>query len=81
MEELDLNIETGELKTLAAPKPEDKLDDTEASLTQLEKMGGDLLSIAEVKKLFRNMNTMINLLTLAMVRLDSLEKKIKDSKK
>jgi hypothetical protein len=81
VEELDLNIETGELKTVAAPKEEEKLEETEASLTQLEKMGGDLLSVAEIKKLFKNMNTMIDLLTLAMVRLDSLEKKLKDSKK
>jgi len=81
VEELDLNIETGELKNLAASKEETKLDETEASLTQLEKMGGDLLSVAEIKKLFKNMNTMIDLLTLAMVRLDRLEKKLKDSKK
>jgi len=78
VEELDLNIETGELKSYAAAKEDGQLDETEASLTQLEKMGGDLLSVAEVRKLFRNMNTMIDLLTLAMVRLDAMERKLQE---
>jgi hypothetical protein len=77
VEELDLNIETGELKSLAASKGEEELDETEESLTQLEKMTDDFMSVNEMKKLYKNMNLMIDMLNLFMVRLDALERKLK----
>ena len=78
VDELNINIETGELKTVAASREEEKLDQTEDSLTQLEKMGGDFMSVKEIKKLFSNMNIMIDMLTLAMVRLDKIERQLKE---
>jgi hypothetical protein len=77
VEEMDLNIETGELKSLAATKEAEKLDETEESLTQLEKMTDDFMSVKEVKKLYKNMNLMIDMLNLFMVRLDSIERQLK----
>jgi len=77
VEEMDLNIETGELKSLAATKGEEKLDETEESLTQLEKMTDDFMSVNEMKKLYKNMNLMIDMLNLFMVRLDAIERQLK----
>jgi len=77
VEEMDLNIETGELKSLAAAKGEEKLDETEESLTQLEKMTDDFMSVKEMKKLYKNMNLMIDMLNLFMVRLDAIERQLK----
>ena len=77
VEEMDLNIETGELKSLAAPKEAEKLDETEESITQLEKMTDDFMSVKEMKKLYKNMNLMIDMLNLFMVRLDAIERQLK----
>jgi hypothetical protein len=77
VEEMELNIETGELKSLAATKEDEELDETEESLTQLEKMTDDFMSVKEVKKLYKNMNLMIDMLNLFMVRLDAIERRLK----
>jgi len=76
--EIEIKLETGELKSFAAAKEPDKLDETEESLTQLEKMTGDFMSITEVKKLFKNMNLMIDMLNEFLVRLERMERKLKE---
>ncbi len=74
----EFKLEAGEMAAVTAVKEEDKIDQTGEILLQLEKMGDDFLSAAEMKKLFSNVNLMIDLINKALRRLDQLERKLKD---
>jgi len=76
--EMDLKIEAGEFHSVAAVKEEEKVDQTGEILSQLEKMGEDYLSSQEMKKLFQNVNLMIDLINKALVRMEQLERKLKE---
>ena len=78
IDELESEIEVGELKKVAAPREQGKLDETRRALAQLEKMGEDFMSTDELKKLFQNVNLMIDLLHQAVSRLERLEQKLKE---
>ena len=74
----DIDIKAGELQSLAVAREEEKLDQTRKALAQLEKMGEDFMSTEELKKLFQNVNLIIDLLHQAVARLERLEQKLKE---
>jgi len=74
----DIDIKAGELQSLVASREEEKLDQTRKALAQLEKMGEDFMSTEELKKLFQNVNLIIDLLYQAVARLERLEQKLKE---
>lgn len=76
--ETELKIEAGEFHSVAAVKDEEKLDQTGEILQQLEKMGDDFLSADEMKKLFQNVNLMIELLNKTLSRIEQLERKLRE---
>ncbi len=76
--EMELKIEAGEFHSVAAVKEEEKVDQTGEILVQLEKMGDDYLSSQEMKKLFQNVNLIIDLINKALVRMEQLERKLKE---
>jgi len=77
-EDLELEIEAGDFKSVAVAREEEKLAQTQTSMAQLEKMGGDLLSTKEIKKLFQNVNIIIDLLYEMEERIKRLERALKD---
>jgi len=77
-EDLEMEIEAGDFKSVAVAPEEEKLAQTQTSMAQLEKMGGDLLSTKEIKKLFQNVNIIIDLLYEMEERIKRLERALKD---
>ena len=75
--DFEMKLEVGQMASVKAVKESDQLDQTGEILMQLEKMGDDFLSAEEMKKLFQNVNRMIDLINRSMSRLDRLEQKLK----
>lgn len=71
--DLENHCEVGEMTAVAAGKKGELLEKTAGLLKQLEPTGKDLLSVAELTKLYNNMNVLIEWARTMSERMDRLE--------
>lgn len=76
IEKLEVKAEVGEISSVQAALEKEKLEWTQEQLKKLTKMGDDFMNTLELKKLFQNVNIMIELLKKLNARIDELEKRL-----
>ena len=74
--DLETRTQVGEMTAVAAGKKGELLHKTESLLQRLEPTGKDLLSVAELTRLYNNMNVLIEWARTMTERLDRLERAI-----
>lgn len=78
VEHLEERAVVGEMTTVAAAKKGELLEKTRQMVSRLEPSGTDYLNVAELKKLFNNVNILIELVTETSERLEALEDLVRE---
>lgn len=76
VEQIETRAQVGEMTSVPTAKKGEALERTAEMLSDLEPAGGDMMSVDELKKLFHNVNILIEWAREAMERLDRLERMI-----
>ncbi|MFO8057377.1 MAG: hypothetical protein R6V10_08790, partial [bacterium] len=76
IEHLEDMAEVGEFAAVAAAKKGEMLKSAEDKLSELEHAEGDFMNVDELKKLFDNVNLLIQWVKETSERLEKLEKKV-----
>lgn len=76
IDQLELRAEVGEMTAVAAGKKGQLLERTAVLISSLEPAGEDLMSVAELRKLFKNMDLLIQIIKETNERLSALERRL-----
>ena len=66
------------MTTVPTAKKGEALEETREHIDQLEPAGEDFMSVAELRKLFNNVNVLIELAKKMAERVEGLEKRIEE---
>lgn len=81
VEQIESKAQVGDMTTVAAGMSGDLLKHTAELIQKLDPSGGDFMSVSELKKLFSNVNVLIQLAEESSERLSRLEKELEKLKK